>query len=261
MQTGGRSSYRFRSKNGPHFKTNWLSQHENNLAMYAEFNKTRKLALQKTTASFTGPKAAAPIISRLPGPHYILENSNHGVVEQEERTRATDAAVADRWFYGPSQVNEQPSPYTPPEANFESEYGPPGVPLLLAVAHVAEPVQRHTNMFDLEKEAPVLMPERMWLSGRMGGSVDGQYLTLVGDGTTDGTSALPMLSADQGMIFDPPPQDPNGASVNAQQPPPPQPPPQFMPPQPGMYMNGYAPQYSDAGGASSGLYMQQAGFG
>ena len=221
--------------------------------MYAEFKKTRKFAEKRRTASLAGLKATGHA-ARLPGPHYILENSNHGVVEQEERTRATDAAAADRWFRGPDQANE-PSPYTPPEGDFESEYGPPGVPLLLAVARVADQPELQQNMFDLEKESTVLMSERMWLSGGMGGAVDGQYLTVVGDGSTDGTSSLPMLSADHGMMFEPPPQDPNGASVNGP------PPSQFMAPQPGMYMNSYAPPYSDAGGPSSGGYMQQAGFG
>lgn len=232
-----------------------LPQHINNTAMFAEFNRTQKFADQSGTVGFVGPKITG--VTRLPGPHYILENANHGVVEQENRTRATDAAAADRWFRGPEQVNE-PSPCTPPppEIDFESEYGPPGVPLLLAVARNAEGDQPgpQLKMYEVEKDSSMLMAERMWLSGGMrGDSVEGQYAAATGDDGPDGTGALSMLSADPDMMFPPPPhpQIPNGASVNA-------PPLQFMPTQPGMFMNGYAPQYTDAGAADPAAYMQQA---
>lgn len=240
--------------------------------MYDEFNKTQKFADQAGSFGFVGPKVAGGA-SSLPGPHYILEHANFGVVEQEKWTRAADAAAADRWFRGPAQPNE-PSPYTPPEADFDSEYGPPGVPLLLAFARnpaIEQPGPEGGMYDDMDGDGSALTTERIWLSGRMGGPVDGQYLAVPGDAPNDGTGAMSMLPADPTMMFPPPPppEAPPGTSVNAGPPaavahPPP---PQFMPTQHGIFMDGYAPpQYADTratdSAASAAAYMQQhTGFG
>src|SRR5690606_14927895 len=100
-----------------------------------------------------------------------------------------------------------PSPYTPPEADFDSEYGPPGVPLFLAVARnsaIEQPGSEGGVYDDTDGDSSAPMTE-IWLSGGMGGPVDGQYLAVPGDAGNDGSGAMSMLPADPTMMFPPPP--------------------------------------------------------
>lgn len=258
--------------------------------MFAEFNKTQKFADQKGTVGFSGSKTTNGV-TRLPGPHYILENANYGVMEQEKRTRAADAATADRWFRSTSQQQQQQEPqqpeessYTPPETDFDSEYGPPGVPLLLAVARNSvgmdqpepQPGEQslpQQNMYDLEKNGTLLMQEKMWLSGGMAAADSSQgFLGAAGAPGAGGPGALPMLQMDPtdptSMMFPPPPAPPPGqgqvgmGEMGAGQGPMPQgqhggPQQQYIQTQTGIYMDGYGGQYATGTGAEQAAYMQQ----
>lgn len=228
------------------------------MAMFDEFNKTQQFADQKGTVGFVGPKPTEGV-TRLPGPHYILENAAYGVAEQEKRTRAADAAAADRWFQGPEQASE-PSPYAPAETDFDSEYGPPGVPLLLAVARSS--VAEHQSDFQPAPEHlmyGVQGDPSMWLSEDMPATDNDQFLGAAGASGAGGPGSLPMLQMDAteaSMMFPPPPAPqpvPNGTHA-------PGPPAQFVHSQPGMFMDGYPGQYPD-GNVSSAPYMQGTNFG
>ena len=264
--------------------------------MFAEFNKTQKFADQTGTVGFSGSKTSNGV-TRLPGPHYILENANYGVIEQEQRTRAADAATADRWFRSKNSQNQpspgrpgEPSPYAPPEADFDSEYGPPGVPLLLAVARNSvgmdqpelQPGQESMppqNMYDLEKNGALLMHEKTWLTGGMATPDSNQSFMSADQGS------LPMLQMNagnvEGIMF-PPPAPPSsghlgqgqvvvgGGQLGTTQVPheqvaqgqmshgqPNAPHQQYLQPQSGMYMNGYGAQYTPSTGPEQAAYMQQ----
>lgn len=229
--------------------------------MLAEFDRTRKFADQQGSVGFVGSKPSVGV-TRLPGPHYILENANRGVVEEERRTKASAAAAADRWFKGPKQEDE-PAAFSPPEENYDSEYGPPGIPMLLAVARNAgsdQPKEDVQNIYDLELEAMALMQERMWLNGGMMPSDNGQMMFA-------NTSGLPVSmqlgATDPGMMFHPPPplqqqQPPHPSSANSA--------PHHdgtpyipAPPTNGMYMGEYTPHYAESNGAPPG-YLQQSNF-
>lgn len=236
--------------------------------MFAEFNKTQKFADQKGTVGFSGSKTTNGV-TRLPGPHYILENANYGVIEQERRTRAADAATADRWFSAQQQQQqtETSTPYTPPEADFDSEYGPPGVPLLLAVARnsvveqqAGEQALPSQNMYDLERDGALFMQEKMWLSGGTATPDSSQsFLGSSGAPGADGPGAVPMLQMDPtdptSMMFPPPPPPPQVGQGQMPQGQPQQQ--QYIPPQPGMYIDGYGGQYAPGTSAEQAAYMPQ----
>lgn len=225
--------------------------------MLAEFDRTRKFADQQGSVGFSGSKASVGI-TRLPGPHYILENANRGVVEEERRTKASAAAAADRWFKGPKQEDE-PAAFSPPEENYDSEYGPPGIPMLLAVARNAgsdQPKEDVQNIYDLELEAMALMQERMWLNGGMIPGDNGQMMSYA---NTTGMPMMQLGATDPGMMFHPPPPLPppthppsaNGAPIHHGAAP-------FIPPPPppGMYLGDYGTQYAESNGAPP-AYLQQ----
>lgn len=219
--------------------------------MFAEFEKTRKFADQKGTVGFSGPRGRGGA-NRLPGPHYILENANSRVVEEEKRTKASNAAAADRWFSQPKHTDfDQTASYPLPDNTCTDfmEYGPPGVPTLLAVARNtgSEPGQDMQNMYETERDAAVLVQEKMWLSGGMMAPEDDMMVAAAA-----GMGPVMQMGpgTDPSMMFQPPhpPPGPQGA-------------PQFMTTQPGMsqpemFITGYAPQYN---GDSTG-YMQQGNF-
>lgn len=232
--------------------------------MYENYNRTSKFAEQNNGRGFVQPNAQGGS-SRLPGPHYILENAHQRVAEQEARVRASDAATADRWFRGPV-ADDPTSPYSPAEADFDSEYGPPGLPLLLTLIH--NPVVEQTDgpeapprqVFPME-DNPDMMHAKGWVNGSAAGGAPpqgGQFMS-DGSGLNHGGSVVPINPTDAGIMF--PPPAPGPITNGQQQTPNPQPPP-FMPPQAGMYMGeyGHHQQYADAGPDSS-AYMPQASFG
>jgi hypothetical protein len=250
--------------------------------MLAEFDRTRKFADQKGTVGFSGSKPSGGV-TRLPGPHYILENANHGVIEEDRRTKASAAAAADRWFKGPKQ-DEEADMISPlgGEGDFvDTEYGPPGIPMLLAVARNAgsdQPKEDVNNIYDLEMEAMALMQERMWLNGGMMPPDHGGGQMVV----VPSPSGLPVMqqmgATDPGMMFQPPPPlsqpQPPPSQHQQQQPSAPAPshtpsaqtggtmhggPPPFIPPPGGMYMGEYAPhhQYPPEANGAPNQYMPQ----
>lgn len=235
----------------------------NNKDMLAEFNKTQQFAEQKTSAGLGGSKMMGGA-TRLPGPHYILEHAHDRVVEQEKRINAANAAVANRWFHGPKESDE-PAFYTPPELDFDSEYGPPGVPMLLAYARNDEAERPDTQiMHEADTDSAMLM-QKIWLASgltdpaAMAGLSNEQLLD---NSHVAGAGALGMLQMnpqDPSMMFAPGPPNPHAPQGP--------PHPQFMAAataaQPGMFMDQYAAQYAhDANGnPEQAAYMQQPSFG
>jgi hypothetical protein len=186
--------------------------------MMAQFDKTRTFADERGTAGFSGSSLNA---NRLPGPHYIFENANSGVPEQDKRTRATEAAAANRWFRETKASPSSPlgsvnGAYTPPGSEYEMEYDPPGVPAFLAAARFYDREQpggggddMGMDAYDSYRNEGMQLPDKAWLN-------DGMLPTVSLEEAPD--------AADPAIMF---------------------PPPHFIPPQPGVYLGNYPPQYPD----------------
>lgn len=162
-------------------------------------------------------------------------------MEEEQRSKAGDAAAADRWFRTPQTSNE-PVAYPLPEAGFEVEYGPPGVPMFLAQARgVSLGTTDTLNMYDAANDLLAISSKVMPMADFNGMMPPGNPLGLAPD-------TIPLMHIDGSG---------DAAMFQSQQQPPQHT--QFIPPQPGMFMEGYGPYTS--GQTSSGTYMPQTGFG
>lgn len=177
---------------------------------------------------------------RLPGPHHILENAFMGTVQDEQRSKAGDAAAADRWFRTPQPSNDLVS-YPLPGGDFDIEYGPPGVPMFLAQARgVSLGASDNPNVYDAANDLLSMSSKMIPVTDFGGMMPPGNPLGLAPD-------TIPLLHIDStgeaGMF------QPQQASSHAQ----------FLPPQQGMFMDGYG-QYTE-GQPDSTTYMHQSGFG
>ncbi|CAI6092085.1 unnamed protein product, partial [Clonostachys chloroleuca] len=224
--------------------------HASNKAMFEEFERTRRFTDAKD--AYRNKLKATDSSARLPGPHYILENANHGVAEQDQRARASEAAVAKRWFNEPKQQAE-PIAYPPPDLDFDMEYGPPGIPMMLAVARNPDSGRSDNNvnfLYDGDREATALLQDKVWLNGGIIAPDSGQMAYVA---THAGVPFMQIGSTDPNMMF-PPPQPP---------PPPPSTLPHstttpFVPSQAGIYVDTWAaPSYDNLHSAS---YMRQPDF-
>jgi hypothetical protein len=218
--------------------------------MFEEFERTRRFTDAKD--AYRNKLKATDSSARLPGPHYILENANHGVAEQDQRARASEAAVAKRWFNEPKQQAE-PMAYPPADLDFDMEYGPPGIPMMLAVARNPDTGRSDNNvnfLYDGDREATALLQDKVWLNGGIIAPDSGQMAYVA---THAGVPFMQIGSTDPNMMF-PPPQPP---------PPPPSTLPHsttapFVPSQAGIYMDTWAaPPYENL---HSGPYMRQPNF-
>ncbi|CAM1505433.1 Fc.00g110700.m01.CDS01 [Cosmosporella sp. VM-42] len=211
--------------------------HATNTAAVEQFNKTRKFADQRGIGGNQTVKATGN--TRLPGPHHILDNAFMGTVEDEQRSKAGDAAAADRWFRTP-QPSSEPVAYPLPEGGFDIDYGPPGVPMFLAQARGVSLGPTDTlNMYDAANDL-LSMSSKMIPMGDFSSMLPpGNHLGMASEG-------VPLMhmdgNGDAGMFHTQQPSHP-----------------QYIPQQHGMFMDGYA-HYPD-GQADSTTYMQQNGFG
>lgn len=206
--------------------------------MVEHFDKTRKFADQKTPAGHSHSNTAGD--TRLPGPHYILEKAFQGTVEEEMRSKAGDAAAADRWFRTP-QPSSEPIAYPLPEGGFDIEYGPPGLPIFLAQARgvsiaATEIAETQPNMYDAANDL-LSMSNKMVPMPDYGMMPNANHQLLA----QEGIPLMHMDGAADSALFHPAPH------------------PQFLPPQQGMFLDGYAGQYTD--GQTDSTYMQQTNFG
>lgn len=178
---------------------------------------------------------------RLPGPHHILESAYTGAIEEERRSKAGDAAAADRWFRTP-QPSSDTVAYPLHEIGFDIEYGPPGVPVFLAQARGvslgdADTVNLYDAANDLLSMSNKIIPMPDYNQGMI---PPGSHHLIAPDG-------VPLMQLDgtgEPAMFQP-------------QAAPPHPP--FIPQQHSMFIDGYAGHYSD-GQPDPTAYMQQ-GFG
>ncbi|KAF7543730.1 hypothetical protein G7046_g9942 [Stylonectria norvegica] len=215
--------------------------HESNQAAVEQFDKTRKFADQRAIGGLPSSKTTG--ITRLPGPHHIVENIFMGTVEEEQRSKAGDAAAADRWFRTPQPSGELVT-YPLPEGGLDVEYGPPGVPVLLAQARgVSLGPTPSLNMYDAANDLLSMSSKMVPMPDFNGMMPPGNTLGL----TSDGIPIMQMNDGGHGGMFQPQSQ-------------PPQPHPQFLPSQHGMFIGGYAGQYAD-GQSDPAPYMQQNTFG
>ena len=142
------------------------------------------------------PQSKVP--TRLPGPHFILENANNSVAEQEMRVRAADAATADRWSrHAPQQ--QQPSDHQarPPqdsysESEVDSDFGPPGVPLTLAAARTfnIDPEVGGPQGFYNPQQQALALQQNLWLADPLAAPSD---TTVQWMGAVSTAASVPVL--------------------------------------------------------------------
>ena len=134
--------------------------------MLAEFDKTRQFADQKGTAGFTGPKPVSNG-TRLPGPHFILENLPAGTMKDEERAQAGNPAMADRWFNAAKTVQSDRLEGIPSipvaDATQDGDFAPPGLPVFLAQARGAAAATAAAVVPPNEPEPSVYATDPDWM--------------------------------------------------------------------------------------------------
>lgn len=168
-------------------------------------------------------------------------------MKHEQRSRAANMPVSD-WWMGPSTTQQASSkaaspltmPYSIPEAGFDGDHGPPGVPLFLAQARnvsmgVSDIYDAETAVGMQSSDVLAMMPNYQMMQAEV----------------LSGSSGMPMLRIDEAI--------PSQVMFRQQDVPPAQPQP-LIPSQQGMMMNGYVPPYPGSH-ASVPAYPQQNNFG
>lgn len=213
--------------------------------MVAEFDRTRKFADQRGSSGFLGNNKAGGA-TRLPGPHFILENTHAGVVEDEKRSRASEAAALESWFGMPHAPSpNEPAPYEVADMEYDGEDGPPGLPVFLARARAAEASrgEQPPSMYEDDSQQMMEIAPKPWTIPELNEMLSGNPHLLGSDG-------MPLIHSegtpDMSMFQHPPP-------LNAM-------PPQFMQQHQhvGMFL-GYPQQFPPA--PPEPTYMQQSSFG
>ncbi|KAI9166673.1 transcriptional regulatory protein [Paramyrothecium foliicola] len=216
--------------------------HERNKAMVREFDQTRTFADLRGTAGFAGPQACKN--TRLPGPNFILEGAQAGTREEEQRSRAGDAAAADRWFSTPQPSPNKPFAASRRDAELDAEPRPPGLPMFLARARGTSPSPdtAYNPYFDDDDDFAV--QGQMWPVPEFNAIMPVSHSML----PAAGISMVPIGGAPDGQAFQPTSSAPPPSQAH------------FMPPPPqGMFMGGYTGQYQ--GGHNDPSYMPQTSFG
>ncbi|KAL7819295.1 hypothetical protein V8C44DRAFT_133522 [Trichoderma aethiopicum] len=220
--------------------------HVCNKAMVEDFYKNGKILDRGNAAIITGQEPGEDKF--LFGSDVFIERMNIPDPKDEQRSRAANMPVSD-WWMGPSTTqplstkaaSPLPAPFSTPEAGFDGDHGPPGVPLFLAQArNVSLGI---SDVYDAET-AVGMQPSDMLAMMPNG-------YQMMQPEVLSGNSGMPMLRIDdalpnQGMFRQP--------DV------PPAPPPPFIASQPGVMMNGYVPPYP-GGHAGTPVYPQQHNLG
>jgi hypothetical protein len=214
--------------------------HERNKAMVREFDRTRQFADQKGTAGFAGGPACK--ITRLPGPNFILEGAQAGTREEEQRSRAGDAAAADRWFSSPQPPMNQTFATPRLDTDHDTEPRPPGLPTFLARARGSPPNPDLAFNPYFDDDVDVAMQGQMWPVPDINAMMPVSH-PLVSAG---GLSMMPPSSGLDGPMFQP---------TTTHQPPQAH----FFPSTQSMFVGGYPGQYQN--GSTDAPYMPQTSFG
>lgn len=220
--------------------------HVCNKAMVEDFYKNGKILDRGNAAIITGQEPGEDKF--LFGSDVFIERMNMPDPKDEQRSRAANMPVSD-WWMGPSTTqplstkaaSPLPAPFSTPEAGFDGDHGPPGVPLFLAQArNVSLGI---SDVYDAET-AVGMQPSDMLAMMPNG-------YQMMQPEVLSGNSGMPMLRIDDAL--------PNQGMFRQPDVPPAQPPP-FIASQPGVMMNGYVPPYS-GGHAGTPVYPQQHNFG
>ncbi|KAH0490547.1 hypothetical protein TgHK011_002011 [Trichoderma gracile] len=217
-----------------------------NKAMVEDFYKNGKILDRGNAAIITGQEPGEDKF--LFGSDVFIERMNIPDLKDEPRSRAANMPVSD-WWMGPSTTqplsskaaSPLPMPYSTPEAGFDGDHGPPGVPLFLAQArNVSLGI---SDVYDAETAVGMQPSDVLAMMPNSYSMMQPEVLS--------GNSGMPMLRIDDTL--------PNQAMFR-QADVPPAPPPPFIASQPGMMMNGYVPRYP-GGHAGTPVYPPQHNFG
>ncbi|KAH7162379.1 fungal transcriptional regulatory protein [Dactylonectria estremocensis] len=110
--------------------------YERNKAAVEQFYQTRMYADQKPLGQ--SPRSNTTGRTRLPGPQHILETAFVLPIEEVWGHMPNDAAAAAQWF-GASRPSTQSDTELIEDGEFDVEFGPPGLPMLLAEAQGVSP--------------------------------------------------------------------------------------------------------------------------
>lgn len=204
-------------------------KYDHNKALVEEFDKSRKVLDQRCGDAAYQPRRDGD--HRLPGTDSLLASIATGTMEDPMRNLTIDGSSADRWLRTPHLPTGATLQYP---NGFGIEPGTPGVPLLLA--------QARTASTDPSEMSPMYDAENAMM------------------GLTDLTGTLP----DGNQLLSPnemPLMQMNGSIDPAMyQQAPPGPSPGFALAQQGMFMDGYAGQFTNGHGDPNS-YGQHPGYG
>ncbi|TFA99478.1 hypothetical protein CCMA1212_008830 [Trichoderma ghanense] len=215
--------------------------HVCNKAMVEDFYKNGRILDRGNAAIITGQEPGEDKF--MFGSDVYIERMNVPDLKDEQRSRAANMPVSD-WWMGPSTTqplatkaaSPLPTPYSTPEAGFDGDHGPPGVPLFLAQArNVSLGI---SDVYDAETAVGMQPSDMLAMMPNSYQMMQPEMLS--------GNSGMPMLRIDDAL--------PNQAMFR-QADVSPAPPPPFIPSQPGMMMNGYVPSYP-GGHAGAPVYPQ-----
>jgi hypothetical protein len=107
--------------------------HESNMAMVAEFDRTRQLVRGEGYMKLVNTAEPDDVAAHT-GPPFVLENSRAAAREEERRLAATEVEAVAQWFGTlPEAAEHRPAPFLVPQMQFQS-FGPPGIPMFLEEA-------------------------------------------------------------------------------------------------------------------------------
>ncbi|KAH7023724.1 fungal transcriptional regulatory protein [Ilyonectria destructans] len=198
--------------------------YERNKAAVEQFHKTRKYADQKSLGPV--PKQHTTGHTRLPGPQHILETAFVSPIEEVYGHKVDDAAAAAQWFGSPRQAAQPATDMQ--EGDFDVEFGPPGLPMLLAEAQGVSPTPTDDiDTFDATDDLLLISNKMMQIPKFNDLLTPDDPIRLA----SEGASLVLLDHASHRGIFQPPIQHAAPQS-------------QFMPRQPGNY-NEYTGQYEN----------------
>lgn len=147
-------------------------------------------------------------------------------IEEVYRHKVDDAAAAAQWFGAPRQAAQPATDMQ--EGDFDVEFGPPGLPMLLAEAQGVSPTPTDDiDTFDATDDLLLISNKMMQIPKFNDLLTPGDPIRLA----SEAISLVPLEHASHRGIFQPPIQPPAPQS-------------QFMPRQPGNY-NEYTGQYEN----------------
>ncbi|KAH7170282.1 fungal transcriptional regulatory protein [Dactylonectria macrodidyma] len=171
--------------------------YERNRAAVEQFYQTRMYADQKSMGQL--PRSSTTGHMRLPGPQHILETAFVLPIKETCRQMPNDAAAAAQWF-GASRPSAQSVTESLQDSDFDVEFGPPGLPMLLAEAQGVSPTPTdEVDTFD-DTDDLLLISNKTTKMARLNDLLSPENPTNL---VSDRGSLVPLANLGHSRIFQP----------------------------------------------------------